>query len=200
MNAIAEDSVRVVRTCASGFAQAVSGLLLGGLGAFAADPTIDSASQSVARTPVVVVAKQGEAPTFDSWSSVLRQSGLRIGNPLADTLAALQPLRALDGGGTGLYETTLAASHKAQSTYDPHFVNSVVIVTDGANEDPNGISLDRMPMSSNRFRKPHQGPDPRALNEHGLRLRRVGKQCGQHESPYITPNLVGIVGSRDQPE
>ncbi|WP_078324604.1 VWA domain-containing protein [Mycobacteroides salmoniphilum] len=53
-------------------------------------------------------------------------------------------LNALVGGGTGLYDTTLAAFHKVQSTYDPHFINSVVIITDGANEDPNGISLDRL--------------------------------------------------------
>lgn len=79
---------------------------------------LDSASQSVARTPVVVVAKQDEAPTFDSWLSVLKQPGLRIGNPLEDTVV--------------------------QSTYDPHFINSVVVITDGANEDPNGISLDRL--------------------------------------------------------
>ncbi|WP_096505351.1 substrate-binding domain-containing protein [Mycobacteroides stephanolepidis] len=53
-------------------------------------------------------------------------------------------LDALVGGGTGLYDTTLAAFRKVQSTYDPHYVNSVVIITDGANEDPNGISLDRL--------------------------------------------------------
>ncbi len=56
---------------------------------------LDSASQSVARTPVVVVAKQGETPTFDSWLSVLKQPGLRIGNPLEDTVAAGPVLGAL---------------------------------------------------------------------------------------------------------
>ncbi|MGH3722762.1 MAG: substrate-binding domain-containing protein [Mycobacterium sp.] len=53
-------------------------------------------------------------------------------------------LDALVGGGTGLYDTTLAAFRKVQSTYDPHYINSVVIITDGANEDPNGISLDQL--------------------------------------------------------
>ncbi|MUM19542.1 VWA domain-containing protein [Mycobacterium sp. CBMA271] len=53
-------------------------------------------------------------------------------------------LDSLVGGGTGLYDTTLAAFRKVQSTYDPHAINSVVIITDGANEDPNGISLDRL--------------------------------------------------------
>lgn len=53
-------------------------------------------------------------------------------------------LDALVGGGTGLYDTTLAAFRMVQSTYDPHYVNSVVIITDGTNEDPNGISLDQL--------------------------------------------------------
>jgi len=62
---------------------------------------LDSASQSVARTPVVVVAKHGEAPAFDSWLSVLKQPGLRIGNPLEDTVAAGPVLGALAGAEQG---------------------------------------------------------------------------------------------------
>lgn len=53
-------------------------------------------------------------------------------------------LDALVGGGTGLYDTTLAAFRKVQSTYDPHYINSVVIITDGSNEDPNGLSLEQL--------------------------------------------------------
>lgn len=53
-------------------------------------------------------------------------------------------LDALVGGGTGLYDTTLAAWRKVQSSYDPHYINSVVIITDGTNEKPNGITLDQL--------------------------------------------------------
>ncbi|WP_338079901.1 VWA domain-containing protein [Antrihabitans stalactiti] len=53
-------------------------------------------------------------------------------------------LGALVGGGTGLYDTTLAAFRKVQSTYDPHYINSIVIATDGTNEDPNSISLEEL--------------------------------------------------------
>ena len=45
------------------------------------------------------------------------------------------------GGGTGLYDTTLAAFKKVQSTYDPNYSNSVIIMTDGQNEDPGSITL-----------------------------------------------------------
>ncbi|WP_244274103.1 VWA domain-containing protein [Geodermatophilus obscurus] len=50
----------------------------------------------------------------------------------------------LDPGGTGLYDTTLAAFRSAQEQYDPEAVSSVVIVTDGTNEDASGIGLDEL--------------------------------------------------------
>lgn len=45
------------------------------------------------------------------------------------------------GGATGLYDTTLAAFKEVQNTYDPNFSNSVILLTDGQNEDDNSISL-----------------------------------------------------------
>ncbi|MBE7192002.1 substrate-binding and VWA domain-containing protein [Gordonia polyisoprenivorans] len=48
------------------------------------------------------------------------------------------------GGATGLYDTTLAAFKQVQSTYDPTYSNSVIIMTDGENEDPGSISLDEL--------------------------------------------------------
>ncbi len=50
----------------------------------------------------------------------------------------------LDPGGTGLYDTTLAAFRSAQEQYDPEAVSSVVIVTDGTNEDASGIGIDEL--------------------------------------------------------
>lgn len=41
-------------------------------------------------------------------------------------------------GDTGLYDTTWAAFQKMQQEYDPKLVNSVVIFTDGENDDPGG--------------------------------------------------------------
>ncbi|WP_172650339.1 substrate-binding and VWA domain-containing protein [Rhodococcus opacus] len=51
---------------------------------------------------------------------------------------------ALIGGGTGLYDTTLAAFRTVQETYDPRAVNSVIILTDGANEDPDSITKEQL--------------------------------------------------------
>ncbi|MBT0566518.1 substrate-binding and VWA domain-containing protein [Williamsia sp. CHRR-6] len=48
------------------------------------------------------------------------------------------------GGGTGLYNTTLAAFKKVQDTYDPNYSNSVIILTDGRDEDPASIGLNKL--------------------------------------------------------
>lgn len=50
-------------------------------------------------------------------------------------------LSAFVGGGTGLYDTALAAFRKVKDEYEPGYVNSVVLVTDGTNEKPGSMSL-----------------------------------------------------------
>lgn len=47
----------------------------------------------------------------------------------------------LGGDGTALYATSLAAMKYATEQYDAASVNSVVLFTDGVNDDPGGISL-----------------------------------------------------------
>ncbi len=53
-------------------------------------------------------------------------------------LAATRTLPKRLGGDTGLYDTTAAAYQKMVAEYDPTHVNSVVIMTDGTNDDPGG--------------------------------------------------------------
>ncbi len=70
--------------------------------------------------------------------------------PLADLAhkqqiaGIIQSLPARLGGATGLYDTTLAAVKRARESYDPDKVNSVLLITDGKNEDENGIDLDTL--------------------------------------------------------
>jgi Ca-activated chloride channel family protein len=47
----------------------------------------------------------------------------------------------VSSGNTGLYDTVLASYKNVQAGYDPGRPNSVVVMTDGQNEDSNGISL-----------------------------------------------------------
>ena len=41
-------------------------------------------------------------------------------------------------GDTGLYDSVWAGYQKMLDEYDPDYVNSVVVITDGENDDPNG--------------------------------------------------------------
>lgn len=53
---------------------------------------------------------------------------------------AFSRLQPVPGGATGLYDTTLAAYEKARATYADGMFNALVILTDGADQDPGGIS------------------------------------------------------------
>ncbi len=70
--------------------------------------------------------------------------------PLADAghtqhiAEIIQSLPARLGGATGLYDTTLAAVQRVRESYDAEKVNSVLLITDGKNEDENGIDLDTL--------------------------------------------------------
>ncbi|WP_026876091.1 substrate-binding domain-containing protein [Jiangella gansuensis] len=60
-------------------------------------------------------------------------------------VAALESLPSRAEGGTGLYDTVLAAFQEVRSSYQAGSVNSVVLLTDGRNEDdPDGIDLETL--------------------------------------------------------
>jgi hypothetical protein len=52
-----------------------------------------------------------------------------------------QVLPTLIKGGTGLYDTVLAGYSQAVRDYNEDYYNTLVILTDGANDDPSSISL-----------------------------------------------------------
>jgi Ca-activated chloride channel family protein len=58
---------------------------------------------------------------------------------LRDRLGGLTPQ-----GGTGLYDTSLAAYQYLREHLDPDAINAVVVLTDGQNADPGGIDLDNL--------------------------------------------------------
>lgn len=69
-------------------------------------------------------------------------------------LAALDRMSYVPGTATGLYDTALAAFQHVQASYDPHAVNSVILFTDGRNEDPGSISLQQLLADLARLQKP----------------------------------------------
>ncbi len=59
-------------------------------------------------------------------------------------VGALAQIKPKPTGDTGLYDTTLAGYKAVQQGWDPGRVNSVVIFTDGQNDNPGGITLDKL--------------------------------------------------------
>jgi Mg-chelatase subunit ChlD len=59
-------------------------------------------------------------------------------------LAAAAQMPARIGGDTALYDTALAAFEDVRNTYDPSKVNTVVLMTDGQNVNPGGITLNQL--------------------------------------------------------
>ncbi|MFJ3940499.1 substrate-binding and VWA domain-containing protein [Streptomyces parvus] len=71
----------------------------------------------------------------------------RLGDPAAGggthrekLTAAFAGLQPVPRGATGLYDTTLASYQEARSTYVKGKFNALVILTDGSDQDTNGIS------------------------------------------------------------
>lgn len=95
---------------------------------------------------------------------------------------ALRRLPTMTDGGTGLYDTTLAAIRTLQEKYDARAVNSVILLTDGENEDPGSLSLRELVQIIEREKDPARpiqviaigmGPDADANA-----LRRIAAATG----------------------
>jgi hypothetical protein len=56
-------------------------------------------------------------------------------------LSAIGSVRPVPNGGTGLYDTTLAAFRAASHNYAYGRLNAVMVITDGRNQDPGSLSL-----------------------------------------------------------
>lgn len=68
--------------------------------------------------------------------------------------ARAREMPGLTGGGTGLYDTALAAYRQALRDYRPYYSNAVVLMTDGANDDPGSIGLNALVRRLAELRDP----------------------------------------------
>jgi Mg-chelatase subunit ChlD len=69
-------------------------------------------------------------------------------------LSALGGVRPKPGGNTGLYDSVLAAERSLQKSYKPGYYNSLLVLTDGKNDDNNGISLSNLLQTLKRTADP----------------------------------------------
>ncbi|GIM88536.1 substrate-binding domain-containing protein [Paractinoplanes toevensis] len=117
------------------------------------------------------VARQGLALLDDRWSVgnwtfSTNMSGTR---PWVENLPilscaghrtemdqAINKIVPKDGGDTGLYDTALAAYQRVQEGWQPGVSNSVVIYTDGDNDNPGGLTIDETVTKLTKIRDPRR--------------------------------------------
>lgn len=118
-----------------------------------------SAAAGTRMDVAIEAARQGLALFDDSWQVGLWIFSTRLSGdkdyrellPITSMAvqkraleAALGTIKPVPNGGTGLYDTVLAAYRTVQTNWDPAFVNSIVLLTDGRDEDRNSIGLDAL--------------------------------------------------------
>ncbi|MFG1842783.1 substrate-binding domain-containing protein [Micromonospora sp. NPDC049175] len=121
------------------------------------DP-VPSANNRSREEVTVEAARRGLGLFDDSWSIGLWTFSTKlVGNRDYRELVPIGPLSgqraqlegALGGvkpsdGNTGLYDTTLAAYQAVQDNWQPGRVNSIVLFTDGKNEDDDGLNQQQL--------------------------------------------------------
>jgi len=120
---------------------------------------VPTAGNATREQVTVAAAKAGLALFSDDWTIGLWTFSTNLNGaqdyrklvpiePLStgrsDMVDALTQIQPVPNGNTGLYDTVLAAYKAVQHDWDPSRVNSVVIMTDGQNDDPSGITLDQL--------------------------------------------------------
>ncbi|MFI5896808.1 VWA domain-containing protein [Actinoplanes sp. NPDC051513] len=71
-----------------------------------------------------------------------------------ELLAAIDKIVPKEGGDTGLYDTALAAYERVQKGWQAGVSNSVVIYTDGENDNPGGLTIDQVVDKLTKIRDP----------------------------------------------
>ncbi|NJC73612.1 VWA domain-containing protein [Planosporangium thailandense] len=99
---------------------------------------------------------------------------------LANGLGTIQPKL---NGGTPLYNTMLAAYKAVQNNWDPSRVNSIVLFTDGQNDDPQGLTLDQLTTELKKIMDPNRPIQVIAIG--------IGNQVSEKELQTITNTTGG---------
>ncbi|GLH97958.1 VWA domain-containing protein [Phytohabitans aurantiacus] len=95
---------------------------------------------------------------------------------------AVQGLKA--GGGTGLYDTIYAAYLRMQQAWQPNAQNVLVVMTDGKNEDENGLSLAQLTAQLKRAARADRP------------LPVIGIACGPQADANALGEVSKVTGGR----
>ncbi|TDC89046.1 substrate-binding domain-containing protein [Actinomadura sp. 7K507] len=109
-------------------------------------------------------------------------------------LSAFARTRVKEDGGTGLYETAIAAFDHMKRTYKPEYVNSILLWTDGRNQDREGPSL---PETLDHIRRAYDPERPVQINMFGIgdgvdvdELRQIARATNGDAYVAQTPGQV----------
>nr|WP_221380057.1 substrate-binding domain-containing protein [Actinoplanes polyasparticus] len=77
-----------------------------------------------------------------------------VATHLPELRAAIGRITPKDGGDTGLFDTALAAYAAVKKDWKPGVSNSVVIYTDGKNDNPSGLKIEELVARMTKLRDP----------------------------------------------
>jgi Mg-chelatase subunit ChlD len=104
---------------------------------------------------------------------------------------------AMPRGGTGLYDSVLAGYKEALDSYDGSYFNSLVVMTDGANEDPGSISESELLSSIEQMRDPSRPVRiiPIGIGQEAdmAALRKIAVATGSQAYQAENPNEILLV-------
>jgi hypothetical protein len=146
----------------------------------------------------VAAAKAGLALFDDQWTVGLWIFATKLNGSLdyrqlvpieplstgrSEMVSKLPDIQPVPNGSTGLYDTVLAAYKAVQKNWDPGRVNSVVIMTDGKNDDPGGITLNQLIKQLKAVANPAKPVEVIAIG--------IGTDVSQNELQKITDTTGG---------
>ncbi|PWW65665.1 substrate-binding domain-containing protein [Actinokineospora spheciospongiae] len=128
--------------------------------------------------------------------------------PVRDHLAAgareqVAAIKAVPGGATGLYDTVLAAYRSGRADWEPGRLNLVIIMTDGRNEDGNGINRDDLLAELDKLQDPRRplpivgvgiGPDVDKAELDALSAATGGKAFATADPTKISDIFYAALG------
>jgi hypothetical protein len=101
------------------------------------------------------IDKGGPGQDWRVLEPIRRLDDLRFGRTQRYALRErASEMSSLTDGGTGLYDTALAAYREAVRSYRRNYANAVVLMTDGRNEDAGSIGLDQLLARLRELRDP----------------------------------------------
>ena len=158
-------------------------------------PTADNATREQV---TIAAAKAGLSLFDDQWTLGLWTFSTKLRGDIdyrqlvpieslatgrTEMLSKLDDIHPVPNGNTGLYDTVLAAYKAVQKNWDPSRVNSVVIMTDGQNDDPGGMTLDHLISQLKSAANPAKPVQVIAIG--------IGTDVSQNELQKITDTTGG---------